>query len=39
MRKKIYLTYEQQMLVEAHLSIVPWIIRDRIYVKEAIYGF
>ncbi len=39
MRKKIYLTYEQQMLVEAHLSIVPWIIRDRIYVNEAIYGF
>ena len=30
---------EQQILVENHLSIVHWTIRESIYVNKAIYGF
>jgi len=39
MKKNIHLSPEQQALVESHLSIVQWVIRDSIYVNEAVYGF
>ncbi|MCI8287382.1 MAG: sigma-70 family RNA polymerase sigma factor [Lachnospiraceae bacterium] len=39
MKKEIHLTMEQQILVENHLSIVHWTIRESIYVNKAIYGF
>lgn len=39
MKKKFYLTKEQQRLVESHLSIVYWVIRDDISVNETVYGF
>lgn len=38
MKKNIHLTREQQKLVENHLSIVHWTIRESIYVNEAVYG-
>lgn len=39
MKKDIHLTIEQQRLVENHLSIVHWTIRENIYVNKAVYGF
>lgn len=39
MKKNIRLTPEQQNLVESHLSIVHWTIRESIYVNETVYGF
>ena len=39
MKKIIRLTPEQQKLVENHLSIVHWTIRESIYVNESVYGF
>ncbi len=39
MKKDIHLTMEQQMLVENHLSIVHWTIRENIYVNKTVYGF
>ena len=39
MKKNIHLTMEQQRLVENHLSIVHWTIRESIYVNKAVYGF
>lgn len=39
MKKKFRLTKEQQQLVESHLSIVYWVIRDDISVNETVYGF
>lgn len=38
MKKNIHLTWEQQKLVEDHLSIVHWTIRESIYVNETVYG-
>ena len=39
MKKKIRLTPEQKKLVESHLSIVYWIIREDISVNNNVYGF
>ncbi len=39
MKKKIQLTTEQKKLVESHLSIVYWIIREDISVNDNVYGF
>lgn len=39
MKKKIPLTPEQKNLVENHLSIVYWTIREEISVNENMYGF
>lgn len=39
MKKELRLTPEQQKLVESHLSIVYWTIREEISVNENIYGF
>ena len=39
MKKKIRLTTEQKELVESHLSIVYWIIREDISVNDNVYGF
>lgn len=39
MKKKIRLTPEQKELVESHLSIVYWIIREDISVNNNVYGF
>lgn len=39
MKKNIRLTTEQQKLVESHLSVVHWTIRESIYVNETVYGF
>ena len=39
MKKKIRLTTEQKKLVERHLSIVYWIIRENISVNGSVYGF
>lgn len=39
MKKKIRLTPEQKKLVENHLSIVYWVIRQDISVNESVYGF
>lgn len=39
MKKNVRLTREQQKLVEEHLSIVHWTIRESIYVNETVYGF
>lgn len=39
MKKKIRLTPEQKKLVENHLPIVYWVIRQDISVNESIYGF
>lgn len=39
MKKKIRLTPEQQKLVENHLSIVRWTIRETVSVNEAVCGF
>nr|WP_300661213.1 sigma-70 family RNA polymerase sigma factor [uncultured Acetatifactor sp.] len=39
MKKKIRLTPDQKKLVENHLSIVHWIIRENISVNDSIYGF
>ena len=39
MKKDIHLTMEQQRLVENHLSIVHWTIRESIDVNKGIYGF
>lgn len=39
MKPDIRLTKEQQRLVESHLSVVQWVIRESIHVNETIYGF
>lgn len=39
MKKKFRLTPKQQQLVESHLSVVYWVIRDNISVNETVYGF
>lgn len=39
MKKNISLTKEQQELVESHLSIVYWSIKESIHVNANIYGF
>lgn len=39
MKKKFRLTPEQQKLVENHLSIVYWTIREKISISETTYGF
>lgn len=39
MKKNIRLTPEQQKLVESHLPLVHWIIRDAVSVNESVLGF
>lgn len=39
MKQDVRLTQEQQKLVESHLSVVRWAIRESIHVNETIYGF
>lgn len=39
MKKNIRLTPEQQKIVESHLPLVHWIIRDAVSVNESVLGF